>query len=180
VVKLLDFAADEAALAADPNPFATVVQAHLTAQATRHDPQGRRVGKLRLVRGLYERGLGREQVRELFRLVDWVLELPTGLEQQFWHDPEQYEQEKATPYVTSVERMALQRGHQEGLQEGRQEGLREGLLKGLALGLELRFGARGKRLLSRIRRIGDVAQLEALHQALRTAASLDELRQQLP
>jgi hypothetical protein len=108
-------------------------------------------------------------VQELFRIIDWLMELPAGLESQFWQDMEQYEKEM--PYVTSVERMALQRG--------REEGLREGLLKGLALGLELKFGAGGKRLMTRIRRIDNVDKLEALQQALKTAASLNELRQAL-
>ncbi|MFN4260625.1 MAG: hypothetical protein ACK4RK_15120 [Gemmataceae bacterium] len=50
------------------------------------------------------------------------------------------------PYVTSVECLARK--------EGREKGLREGL----ALGLELKFGACGKRLLTCIGRIDDVAQ----------------------
>ena len=30
------------------------------------------------------------------------------------------------PYITSIERMGLERGRQEGLQQGRQEGLQQG------------------------------------------------------
>jgi len=180
VAKLLDYAKSAAELETNPNPFATVVLAHLQAQATRHDPKGRQTWKLRLVRGLYERGLSREDVQELFRFIDWVLELPAGLDRQFWVELEQYEKEKAMPYVTSVERLALQRGHQEGLRDGLQKGLRDGLLRGLELGLELRFGAPGKRLMGQIRQLEDVAKLETLHEALRTVASLDELQQLLP
>jgi len=40
-------------------------------------------GKIRLVKGLYERGLAAEEVRQLFRLLDWMLALPVELEQQF-------------------------------------------------------------------------------------------------
>src|SRR5947209_12902059 len=52
VAKLLDYAADVAALEADPNPFAAVVLAHLKTQETRQDPEARRAWKVRLVRGL--------------------------------------------------------------------------------------------------------------------------------
>jgi flagellar biosynthesis/type III secretory pathway protein FliH len=80
------------------------------------------------------------------------------------------------PYVSSVERLAKQ----QGLEQGRQEGLQAGLVEGLALARELKFGSRGKRLLSRLRKIDDVAALKKLQQKLRTAASLDVFRKALP
>src|SRR5438270_230122 len=55
-VKLLDLAAHEAMLEASSNPFAQVVLAHLKARQTHGDPAGRHAWKVRLVRGLYERG----------------------------------------------------------------------------------------------------------------------------
>src|SRR5262249_25745511 len=60
VVKLLDHAADVAALEANPNPFAVIVLAHLKTLETRGDPEARRGWKVHLVRGLYERGLDKE------------------------------------------------------------------------------------------------------------------------
>lgn len=169
VAKLLDHAADEAALETNDNPFALVVLAHLKTLETREAPEDRRTWKLRLVRGLYERGLQREDVLQLFHFIDWMMDLPEALSQQFDQAIREFEKEKRMPYISSVERNA------------REQGLREGLLEGLALGLELKFGARSsKRLMSRVRRVEDVATLQALHQALKTAASLDELRKALP
>jgi hypothetical protein len=52
VVKLLDFAAQEAVLEASTNPFAKVVLAHLKARETHGNPADRHAWKLRLVRGL--------------------------------------------------------------------------------------------------------------------------------
>src|SRR5262249_8213261 len=73
VVKLLEYAAQEAALEVHPNPFATVVLAHLKTPETRQDPAARRAWKVRLVRGLYERGLSANDVRQLFRFIDWMM-----------------------------------------------------------------------------------------------------------
>jgi predicted transposase/invertase (TIGR01784 family) len=38
----------------------------------------------------------------------------------------EYSEEKNVSYVTSFERFAMEKGHQEGLREGRQEGRQEG------------------------------------------------------
>jgi len=172
VVKLLDYAADEAALEKDANPFATLVLAHVKTLQTRESPEGRRAWKMRIVRGLYERGLSRRDVQELFRFIDWIMDLPAELNYGFWTEVQAFEREKQMPYVTSVERMAETRG----VRKGRVVGLRQGL----ALALEARFGAPGKKLTGRIRRISDLDTLRALCRAFKRAANLDEFREALP
>lgn len=71
VVKLLDYKSQLSTLEQCTNPFAVVVIAHLQAQATRQNPEDRLNWKLRLAKGLYERGYDREDILELFRFVDW-------------------------------------------------------------------------------------------------------------
>jgi hypothetical protein len=92
-VKLLDYAGREAELEDDRNPFAKLVLAHLKALATRRDPEDRRAWKFRLVRGLYERGFRAEDVRQLFRLIDWLMELPPAADNLFWEEVKTYEEE---------------------------------------------------------------------------------------
>lgn len=65
------------------------------------------------------------------------------------------------PYITSVER----------------SGIRQGLLKGIELGLDLKFGSEGNSLKPEISRILDVNLLEAILEGLKTANTMEELRQ---
>jgi hypothetical protein len=159
-VKLLDWAADEAVLEASVNPFAQVVLAPLKARQTHGDPGGRHAWKLRLVRGLYERGFSPKDVRELFRLIDWMMVLPPALNNMLWQDIHKIQEEKRMPFVTSFERLAQCRG----------------LRKGIESLLRVRFGEEGLKLMPEMQQIYEEEQLQAILTALETAASPDEVR----
>jgi predicted transposase YdaD len=105
-----------------------------------------------------------------------MMDLPQVETQQFWQELEQYEKEKQMPYITSVERLGMERGKREGLLEGKREGKREGLLKGITSCLKVRFGAQGLALLPAIQSVEDVDRLEAILTAVETASDLDEIR----
>lgn len=92
--------------------------AHLKTKATRKDFQSRKEWKFRLTRMLYEQGYERQDIVELYRFLDWILELPDDLKQAFHTELAQYEQERQMPYVTSIERMGEARGRKEGRKEG--------------------------------------------------------------
>ncbi len=164
VVKLLDFAAHEAMLEASSNPFAKVVLAHLKARQTHGDPAGRYAWKVRLVRNLYERGFSAKDVRELFRVIDWMMELPPPLETVFRQDLDKIQEERRMPYVTSIERF----------------GIRKGLCKGIEAFLRVRFGDEGLKLMPEIQAIHEEEKLEAILKALETATSLNEVRRLWP
>jgi hypothetical protein len=159
-VKLLDFAAHTDLLEASTNPFASVVLAHLKALETRHDPASRHVWKTRLVRGLYERGFSAKDVRELFRLIDWLMELPPALTNVFWQDVAQIQEERRMPFITTPERV----GHCRGLRTG------------IETALKIRFGEAGLQLMPEIREIYEEEKLLAILEALATGASLEEVR----
>ena len=163
VIKLVDYQQRLPELEANRNPFATVVMAHLAAVQTRSDRLQRKQSKLVLVRRLYEQGLGRSDIINLFGFIDWVMTLPAQLEAEFWQEYRDFEASKSMQYVTSVERF----------------GIRQGLLEGIELGLKLRFGTEGLSLLPEISTIEDVEQLRAVLTGLETATNLDELRRQI-
>ena len=67
---------------------------------------------MRLIKGLYDRGLDAEQIRQLLRLIDWMVQLPKELEQQCRAEIDRFEEERRMPYVTSFERLAREEeGH---------------------------------------------------------------------
>ena len=118
VVKLLDFALEIEALQRSMNPFATVIAAHLRAQASSANPSDRYRFKVELVRSLYEKQWTSQRVRQLFRFIDWVMELPAPLVIQFRDTLKSIESEKNMPYVTSIEQLAKDEGKIEGKIEG--------------------------------------------------------------
>ncbi|EGV15866.1 RpnC/YadD family protein [Thiocapsa marina] len=69
---------------------------------------------MRLVRLLQQRSYSRERILELFRLLDWLLQLPEGLEQDFKRELIAFEEQANMPYITSIERLGRQVGRQEG------------------------------------------------------------------
>ena len=75
-----------------------------------------------------------------------------------------------------AKREGFQQGRQEGLREGLQEGLQEGLREGIQLALEVKFGAAGLALMPEIQAIQDPDLMRKIKEALRTAASPEEIR----
>jgi hypothetical protein len=186
-VKILDYADRRDVTEENANPFALAVTAHLKTQETRHDADGRKKWKLYLVRKLYEQGHKKEDVIRLFHFIDWMMALPDGMEEEFWQEIGEYEEEKKVRYVTSVERIGFRRGvsegRQKGILEGRQEGMLEGRLEGaleaIEMGLSVKFGAKGLRLLPEIRRIRDIERLNMIKQIIRVTDDLAEVEASL-
>ena len=126
IVKLLDFEDKLDELERSENLFASVILAHLMTIRTTRNPDSRYAWKLRIVRTLYVRGVAAFDVRQLFRVIDWLMELPPQLEIQFRMDIDKIESEHNMPYITSVERLARIEGREEGREEGRKKGVLAG------------------------------------------------------
>ena len=118
IVKLLDYAERRAELEQSENPFATVVLAHLDTLLTRQDQNDRKDRKFRLTRRLLQRGWTENRVRQLYRLIDWMMDLPRELEQSYWNDLMKFKEESYMPYVATIERYARAEALEEGIKKG--------------------------------------------------------------
>jgi hypothetical protein len=112
-VKLMDYEKKWDWLKSSQNPFAVVVMAHLKAEELKKKAKERKNWKFLLVQGLYEKGYNGDQVRDLYRFVDWIMVLPEKLGDIFWHELQDYEQENNMTFITSVERIGIKKGKQE-------------------------------------------------------------------
>jgi hypothetical protein len=109
IVKLLDYEPRWSELEASMNPFAIVVMAHLKTKATKEDLRSRKDWKFQLTRRLFEEGFDRQDIMELFLFLDWLMELPRGLKQEFRDELALYQQEKKMPYISSIEEVAMEK-----------------------------------------------------------------------
>lgn len=196
VAKLLDYRDRLDELLDSDNVFALITAAHLLTRQTRKDNQARYQAKRKLVRLLYERNWERQRILDLFGLIDWMMKLPAELSQQLWYEIETIEEQHNMRYVTSIERLATQRGFDkgrlegweqgrtegrtEGRMEGRMEGKLEGQLEGRLEGeikilkkqLERRFGALPVTVVTKLDQASE-DQLESWSEAILTAVSLE-------
>ncbi|MEO5376549.1 MAG: DUF4351 domain-containing protein [Magnetococcus sp. DMHC-6] len=120
-IKLLDYMDHLSDLERSNNPFAIVSLAHLCAKQTKNQPEARFKKKVSMTRSLYQHGFNRQEIIDFYRFIDWVLSLPAELDNQFWEDLSNYEENKKMPYITSVERIGEEKGKLIGIQIGRQE-----------------------------------------------------------
>jgi len=164
IVKLLDYQTRSTLLSESTNPFAVIVAAHLTTQQTTQDPQGRYLGKLRLAKSLYQRGYSRQDILELFRLIDWMMTLPEGIESEFKQEIRRFEEDLQMPYVTSFERLARIEGI---LQKGREDVIDV---------LTIRFSDVPPSVVEVINQIEDPSLLKTLHRQAITIGSIAEFK----
>jgi len=117
----------------------------------------------------------------LYQFIDWLMVLPRELSVKFHDTIKEYEEEKKMAYITTAEKIGIEKGLQQGIEKGLQQGIEKGLQQGLreaiSLGLELKFGKEGLRLYEKISRIDDVKKLEGIKNAIREAKTLEDVEQ---
>ncbi len=165
VVKLLDYKLEE--LEAENNPFAIIVAAHLKTKSTKKNPQGRLQQKFNLIKKLYEKGYQKQDILRLFRLIDWMMVLPEELTQNFKQQLADYEEEKKVPYITSIERLGMEKGE-------------IGMLKESIIELlEFKFSSIPEELKNTINNLDEITVLKQLFRQAMAVSSLEEFQELL-
>ncbi len=176
IAKLLDWAGKEEELKNHKNPFAIVTLASL--KASENNFQTRYQWKALLTKMLYEKGYSEKSILELYQFLDGIMVLPEDMEIQYNEEIEAYEKEKTVPYITTAERIGIQKGRMEGRQEGRMEGKQEGMQKALVQVildiLELRFYEIPQAICQKIQNIQDIDRLRSLHREAVLKQSIEE------
>lgn len=152
-----------------------MVAAHLAALQTRTDPNARYRHKYRLTRFLYEKGMARESILNLYRFIDAVLTLPKEFEIIYNSSIKQFEKESEMEYeyITSAERIGMEQGVKEGLEKGRQEN-RQILSNLLIAQLQCKFKNLAEPYLQKLNE-ADVDTLRQWGERIFMAQTLDEV-----
>ena len=106
------------------------------------------------------------------KVLDWMMALPSVLEDRLWQDIGSLEKERGMAFISSVEKIGLRKGFEKGHQKGLQKGLSEGAANVLVRQLTARFGPLPEAVVARLR-VGTEADHVRWAERLLTAPSLD-------
>jgi hypothetical protein len=115
----------------------------------------------------------REQIRLLFKFLDWVMVLPEELAEALSLELAEFEREKMMLYVTSIERLAEEKGRTKGKTEGKAEANVNTLLKLLTKRFPSALPADVENC---IRSTTDLDKLDAWFDAGLEASDVDDFR----
>jgi hypothetical protein len=173
-IKLLDYNQKRDFLEQTSNIFGSIVLAQLAALETKKKSNERFNQKLALTRRLYEKGLSRDYIVNLYTFIDWVLTLPEALEISYNQHIRQLEEDRKVNYVTSGQRLSKQEGIEIGIQQGMQQGMQQGEYSLLLRLIERKFKTVPASYRKRLKQ-ADADTLLMWGDRLFDADSLDEL-----
>ena len=153
------------------NPFAIITRTHLSALETRQKPQKRLEVKLTLTKALYQAGYEKQDILNLFHFIDWMLNLPKTVEQQFALELNQYEEQQKMRYITSIEQKGIEKGLRQGLEQGLEQELKTSRKYILDV-LILRFQQIPEDIENNLQQIDDLSVLSLLHKEAITVESI--------
>ncbi len=155
---------------------AIAARAQIAALRTSRHPDLRLAVRWQLTRKLYDAGFGREEIREAFRVVAWMMRLPQEQTLIFRRRLAEFEQERNMPQLLDIEEVAMEEGLAKGLAKGREEGREEGQILGRRVAvleaLETRFGPVSEDIRAAVERVSDSTKLRAMHRAAIECGSL--------
>ena len=167
MAKLLDYESRWEDLVLSTNPFAMIVMAHLKTKATTSNPEQRAESKWLLVRGLYDRGLEREQIIKLFQIIDRMMTLPNPLQQNLDFKIQKFEEERTMPLLSNMELRGVEIGALRKAQDD------------IKTVLQIRLGQVPSDIEEALNNMSDLSILEEMLKSAVIVNSLDEFKQSL-
>ena len=162
------------------NPFAFVTKAHMEVQRrSGNAKEGLKYElKKELALHLYQAGFKPTYIRSLLLFLDWLLQLPRELEWKLMGEITDKTGGKSMPYVTSWERMGIEKGIEQGIEKGKKEGEQIGRLEEkqevLMRQLERKFCLTSKER-DRIRSTIDAEKLDSALDVILSANTKEEV-----
>jgi len=145
-----------------------IIAAHLGTQQHRHNPQRLKDYRLELTVQFFNEGYSPLEIRQLHRLIDWLMPLPDALKIQFRIQLQQRLPDKSMPHITLFEELA----RKEGLEKGIIQTAREAILDVL----DTRFGEVPGSVREQINALGSERNLKDLHRRAILTPSLEEFQ----
>jgi hypothetical protein len=167
MAKLLDYESRWEDLVLNTNPFAMIVMAHLKTKATTANPEQRAESKWLLVRGLYDRGLEREQIIKLFQIIDRMMTLPNLLQQSLDFKIQKFEEERTMPLLSNMELRGVEIGALRKAQDD------------IKTVLQIRLGQVPSDIEEALNNLSDLSLLEEILKSAVMVNSFDEFKQSL-
>jgi len=105
-VKLLDYKPEIAELEESDNPFAIITLTYLRLIESKNDDAKKYFWKRTLIKSLYNKGYTQENIRQLYKFIDWIVTLPEELEEKIVCEIKDSEEEDGMSIITSIERLS--------------------------------------------------------------------------
>lgn len=160
------------------NPAALMLLAFRKAMETEGNIDARFEARKQMIALMMEYGYTHNQQAQILRLLEWVLMLPETLERQVDELVEEYKRRRKTPFVSRLERRAIEKGLAEGHEKGLAEGQVETLRRTIMRALSRRFGEAAKAAQQLVEAISDAPALETLFDAALDAPTLEAFIEQ--
>ena len=110
-------------------------------------------------------------------IIDWMLNLPKEIEQQFALKLDHYEEQQKMRYITNIERNGIEKGLKQGLKQGLEQGLEQGEAKASQTHildiLSLRFQQTSENIENTLSQINDLPMLSSLFKEAMTVESME-------
>ena len=134
--KILDYKDRKTELRKSQNPFSFVILAILEYIEHRKDTDSLYKQKRDLILFLLRSGFTKKYIRTLLRFIDWTIQMPIDLEKKLYTEVDKYKEEETMPYVTSWERIGIEKGFKQGIEQGIEQGIDQGIEQGIEQGID--------------------------------------------